>query len=227
MASFLMCNIDRRAAGKSQKGRSYCPACKHNLSPWELVPIISYFFLKGNCRNCKTAISPIYPIGELFLALVFALAYELSPNLPIFLWHAFVAGLLFYIAYVDFKVKVVEDGALGAFLAAILVHSILGLGPDWRVRLIGTLVLGLSLYVLWRMKPEGIGFGDVLFSGMMGMILGPIWGARAFLIGIIFALTAALILISKGKAHGKTALPLLPFLGAGTWIVLMLQLWLL
>ena len=34
------------------KGRSYCPNCYHQLSWYDLLPIVSYLCLKGRCRYC-------------------------------------------------------------------------------------------------------------------------------------------------------------------------------
>ena len=54
--------------------RSACPSCGHTLAPLELVPVISYLVLKGNCRKCGKRISPLYPIIELMTGLLFAAA---------------------------------------------------------------------------------------------------------------------------------------------------------
>ena len=44
------------------KGTSFCPHCQHRIMPYDLIPILSYVFLKGECRYCKTHISLRYPI---------------------------------------------------------------------------------------------------------------------------------------------------------------------
>lgn len=41
--------------------RSYCPNCEHQLHWYELIPVLSYVYQGGKCRNCKQRISPIYP----------------------------------------------------------------------------------------------------------------------------------------------------------------------
>ena len=45
-------------------GRSHCPKCNHVLSPLELIPVISFIFLGGKCKECKTTISLRYPLIE-------------------------------------------------------------------------------------------------------------------------------------------------------------------
>src|SRR5204863_96622 len=34
--------------------RSACPKCGHQIAPWENIPVISYLFLRGRCKACKT-----------------------------------------------------------------------------------------------------------------------------------------------------------------------------
>ena len=46
--------------------RSYCPKCNHKLGFWDLIPVLSYIFLKGRCRYCKEKISARYIIMEIF-----------------------------------------------------------------------------------------------------------------------------------------------------------------
>lgn len=55
--------------------RSYCPVCKHKLAFFDLIPILSFIFLKGRCKYCKTKISPRYFLLELSNGLVFVCFY--------------------------------------------------------------------------------------------------------------------------------------------------------
>ena len=41
---------------------SHCPNCNHKLTPLELIPIFSFLFQKGKCKNCKVKISWFYTI---------------------------------------------------------------------------------------------------------------------------------------------------------------------
>ena len=63
--------------------RSYCPKCKNKLKFWDLIPILSYIFLKGNCRYCHEKINPRYIIIEFFSGL-FYLLFVLSLKIDIF-----------------------------------------------------------------------------------------------------------------------------------------------
>ena len=62
---------------------SACPKCNHQLHAIDLIPIISWIFLRGKCRYCKAPISIQYPLGEFFMALIIGLSYfKTGPGLP-------------------------------------------------------------------------------------------------------------------------------------------------
>lgn len=53
--------------------RSYCPKCNHKLNFWDLIPVLSYIFLGGKCRYCKSKIRPRYIIIEILSGIAFLL----------------------------------------------------------------------------------------------------------------------------------------------------------
>ena len=55
-------------------GRSKCPSCGRTIKWYENIPVLSYVLLRGRCANCKTRISPRYPLIELTTGILFALA---------------------------------------------------------------------------------------------------------------------------------------------------------
>lgn len=67
VGSFLNVVIYRLPRGLSvgKPTYSFCPTCERRLSPLELVPILSWVFQGGKCRQCKTKISPRYLLVEL------------------------------------------------------------------------------------------------------------------------------------------------------------------
>ena len=60
--SFLNCAAWRLGHGESVlRGRSHCTACGHVLGAADLVPILSWLFLRGKCRYCGSRIPARYP----------------------------------------------------------------------------------------------------------------------------------------------------------------------
>ena len=59
------------------RARSFCPSCKHQLSWFENLPIVSYLVLRGKCRHCKVPIASRYLWVEILVATIFSLtAYQ-------------------------------------------------------------------------------------------------------------------------------------------------------
>ena len=54
-------------------GRSHCSACGHVLAFYDMVPVLSWLFLKGRCRYCRAPVSIQYPAVELLTASAFIL----------------------------------------------------------------------------------------------------------------------------------------------------------
>ena len=52
--------------------RSRCPSCGHEIRWHENIPVLSWLRLRGRCSECKTRISPRYPIVELLTGVLFA-----------------------------------------------------------------------------------------------------------------------------------------------------------
>ncbi len=52
---------------------SFCPNCNHKLGFFELIPVLSYIFLGGKCKQCKQKIRPRYLIIEILSGIVLVL----------------------------------------------------------------------------------------------------------------------------------------------------------
>jgi leader peptidase (prepilin peptidase)/N-methyltransferase len=72
IGSFINVLVYRLPAGKSiiHPG-SACPHCGHPIRPRDNIPVISWFVLRGRCRDCGEPISVRYPLVEIMMSLVF------------------------------------------------------------------------------------------------------------------------------------------------------------
>jgi len=78
IGSFLNVVIYRLPRDKSLAfPPSMCPGCEKPIRFYDNIPILSWLFLGGRCRNCKMLITPRYMIVELMTGLMFVAVFLL------------------------------------------------------------------------------------------------------------------------------------------------------
>lgn len=111
--------------------RSFCPNCNHKLSFWDMIPILSYLFLKGKCRYCGQKIRIRYLLLEVCSGIVFLL-FAISLNLKlsqIDRWFYLAFGLLymaglFIIAGIDKEKHLVSKPVVLYEIVIISMHML-------------------------------------------------------------------------------------------------------
>lgn len=87
--------------------RSYCPKCNHKLNFWDLIPVLSYIFLGGKCRYCKSKIRPRYIIIEILSGIAFLLFAILLDIDILKIEYTKIAALIFGILFFSTVIIVV------------------------------------------------------------------------------------------------------------------------
>ena len=83
LGSFCNVVILRMAQGRSVVfPPSQCPHCSHRLSPFDLIPIFGWVFLRGRCRYCAAPVSIQYPLVETAVASIMATVFFALPFHP-------------------------------------------------------------------------------------------------------------------------------------------------
>ena len=117
VGSFLNCVIYRLEKEESfLKGRSYCPRCKHKLGLLDLIPVLSFMWLRGRCRYCHEKISVQYPLVEIATGLLFLLTYKLQPTTYNFIIVPFMVAIFVY----DLKHYIIPDKVIYPAIAVAL-----------------------------------------------------------------------------------------------------------
>src|SRR5438874_11153083 len=93
VGSFLNVCIHRMPLGQSiVSPPSHCPHCKYSI-PWYLnIPLITWIYLRGKCKNCGAPISSRYFLVELILGVTFLGCW-------LELWRNWSLLALFYILF--------------------------------------------------------------------------------------------------------------------------------
>ena len=84
IGSFLNVVIYRLPRGMSlSKPGSHCPKCGHAIRWYHNLPIVGWLLLRGRCYDCKSPISPRYPLVEFAVAAMFVALAIVDVYLPI------------------------------------------------------------------------------------------------------------------------------------------------
>ena len=204
------------------KGRSICPRCKKQIAWFDNIPLFSFIFLGGKCRNCKKIISWRYPAIELSTALGFFLTFQgLTLKGEYSIYSLTIALILFCILeiifIIDLEHRIIPDLFifLGLFFSLFIVQN----SPLTNL-LSGFVCASFLLIIHLLTKGRGMGLGDVKFAILGGIIVGlplsPVWLFIAFLTG---ALTGIILILSK-KAGLKSKVAFGPFLVAAIPVTL-------
>jgi prepilin signal peptidase PulO-like enzyme (type II secretory pathway) len=220
IGSFLNVVIYRIPIKKSiSNPPSFCPICNHKLRFYDNIPLFSYLFLKGRCRDCKTRISPRYPLVEALTAFLFALSYYFKGLGFDLILSVILISALIIVSFTDIEHGIIPNVVILPFTAIGLVVSIILKPQKWWVILAFAFGAFLFMLIISLVYPKGMGMGDVKLSLMAGSFLvekiipGLFIG---FLAGSIYGL--AMIIIKKKKF--KQTIPFGPFISSGCIIAL-------
>ncbi|WP_144711493.1 A24 family peptidase [Curtobacterium pusillum] len=239
VGSFLNVVIHRVPAGLSVvRPRSSCPNCGSAIRSFDNVPVVSWLLLGGRCRDCRTPISPRYPLVELATGLLFAVvalwtvsgrqSMPAADSASILLVLAFLYLMAISVALtmIDLDTHRLPNAVvLPAYPVMLtLLAAASALSGDW-----GALLRGVSgmfalaaVYLLLALAvPGGMGFGDVKLAGVIGLALAYLgWGPLAvgsfgaFLLGGSFAI----VLVVTRRAGRRSGIPFGPWMVGGAWI---------
>jgi leader peptidase (prepilin peptidase)/N-methyltransferase len=219
--SFINVVILRIPAGESVVTvPSHCPSCKKKLKWYELLPILSYIFLRGRCSGCKVSVSAQYPIVEAVngaLWVLVALFFENPPHIQIF--GCLAASALLAIAVIDARTMEIPP----PLNISILVLGAARLAFDYQNWLLYTIgfvsVSGFLLLLFILSGGRAIGGGDIKLMAACGLFLGWQLIILAFFTG---ALLGSVVHITRMivKKAGRT-LAFGPYLAAGVFISLL------
>jgi leader peptidase (prepilin peptidase) / N-methyltransferase len=197
---------------------SACMNCGKPIAWRDNVPLFSYLFLRGRCRNCQTSIALRYPAVELTTALLVSgclLRFGFTPRAAV---GAFFCAVLVAISAIDFEHRIVPNKIVVPAAAVVLVaQTAIHPSPVWAI---GSFGAALFLFVALLAYPKGMGMGDVKLALLLGAALGrtvPV----ALMIGMLSALVPAVVLFMRhGAAARKKAIPFAPFLSLGGVVAL-------
>lgn len=184
---------------------SFCPKCGEPIKKYDLIPVLSWLFLRGKCRSCKSPISPRYPLIELLggaLAVLCVYHYGMeNPFQSVTVFAAF--AVMTAVAIIDADTMEIPDGLHIALcvpaLAALFVFPQVGL----LSRIIGMFCVSVPLLIIALVIPGAFGGGDIKLMIPAGFFLGWKLSLAALFIAVLLGGGYGIYLMASGKKGKK------------------------
>ena len=200
--------------------RSQCPACKHALAWYDLIPLFSWIFLRGTCRYCQCSISALYPFIELITALCMMALYTRIPLYQFPVYFLFFSALIVTIR-TDIETMLISRYttlfAIPVSILACAVHLI----PLTITQSITGMILGYALLwiaaklCLYFVRQEGMGQGNIELLAFIGSVTGPLGVWATLLLSTTIGSILGIIYMRWCRSSRSLRIPFGPFLAFG------------
>lgn len=197
-------------------GSSHCPKCMVSITPYDLIPILSYLFLNGKCRQCKEPISWRYPLIEFITALSFVLVYLQYGYSYFTIIGILLASILIIVTMIDIDTMEIYDRF--QIMILTLAFGMLLISPlPLLDHLIGFFVISVPFYLIAYLT-GGIGGGDIKLIAVAGLLLGYKATLIAFFIASILGGSVAVYLLLTKQKERKSLIAFGPYLCVGIYL---------
>jgi len=221
LGSFLNVLLYRYNTGRSAisfseaQGRSRCMHCGQKLGAGDLIPLLSYAYLRGACRYCRSHISFQYPAVEAAAAVLSVLVYLQHPEPAQYALGLAVWLTLLFIVVYDLRHQIIPWSASGLLSALVLLQVFIfqfSVSNLWAGPALAAPLFLLSLVSRGRW----MGWGDGPLELCLGWLLGLTAGLTALFIAFWTGAVVGIALLTFGKGVTmKSEVPFAPFLILG------------
>jgi prepilin signal peptidase PulO-like enzyme (type II secretory pathway) len=198
---------------------SECVNCHHKLGFWDLIPVLSFLYLRGKCRYCEKKISLQYPIVELFtgFGLFFVSEYGFGLLEDIWLSGIFILGVLIFLY--DLKYFLILDRFIAIGIIWIFVGLIFFQKSNFVENfLVATIIFLFFFSIYFFSKGKWMGGGDSKLGFLIGLWLGWPLGVLSIFLASVLGSVWGLSLVASNMAKMKSRIPFGPFMVIGAWI---------
>ena len=206
------------------KPQSHCTTCNHSLNVLDLFPIISYMFLRGKCRYCKSKVNLFYPLFETITGLLFMICYlKYGFSYELIIALVFISMSLIIIIS-DYQTMIIPDSVLIISSILIIITDIFGIGLMKTGSAIINGLIAFALMYLLKLfgdllfKKESMGGGDIKLMFVFGLVLGWPTALLSIFASSFIGLPVSMVMIAKSDSH---EIPWGPFLTIAAIILLL------
>ncbi|MBU2082241.1 prepilin peptidase [Patescibacteria group bacterium] len=198
-------------------GRSFCPECKARLKWFDLIPLLSFIFLRGRCRYCNKTIYWQYPIVEILSGFIWVFVWSLGFEFWNFVYYIFIFSALLVIAVYDFKWKIIPDKIIYPAIAVALIYNF-----NVSSLLVATAAFLFFFSIYFFSNGKAMGLGDAKLAILIGLFFSPAAASMAFITAFVIGAISGIILIVFGKKTLKSQIAFGPFVVIGATIAFLI-----
>lgn len=198
--------------------RSHCPSCEHTLGVTELIPVVSYLWQKGRCKNCGEPISPKYPLFELVTACLFTISPLVVGWSKELLIALLLISLVVIVSISDLHKMLIPNRVLLFFGITIFVIRLFMPTELWWDAYVGALLGFGLLYLIAVVSKGGMGGGDIKLFAVLGLFVGVKGILLTLFLAAFLGMLFGLFLLLTRKLKRKQPMPFAPFIGVAALI---------
>jgi leader peptidase (prepilin peptidase)/N-methyltransferase len=199
---------------------SHCPACQSAIRWFDNIPVVSFLWLRGRCRACRSPISLRYPAVEAVTAALYALAAWHFGSQPALVWAWLLIAALVAVTAIDLEHQLIPDRITLPGIAVGFVASVLTSRTSWLESLVGVLVGGGVFFLVIVVSRGGMGGGDMKLGAMIGAFLGWKLTVLTIMLAVVSGGVVGVALLITGLRQRRDPVPFGPFLAASALVSL-------
>lgn len=214
--------------------RSYCESCQRPLASIDMVPVLSYAWLRGKCRHCKAAVPFRIVLVELATGALFLAVFLLYGFGVDFVVLSACLSLLLLVSIIDLEHGLILDRMVFPSIVLLLL-----LAPFWSdiglartflgdetliASMANSYLSGLGAFLVFLIialigiaifHRDAMGGGDVKFAAVLGLMVGFPGILIAFWVSSVGGGLIAIGLILARKKRLKDSMKNGPFMAMG------------
>jgi len=208
--------------------RSHCPQCNVPISWYDNIPVLSWLWLRGKCRNCQRSISQLYPVVEILTAGMLYFLYLFVPLQFFFAYFIFFSALIVTFRS-DLETMLISQWVTLFLIPLGPLFSMVGWLPISLLESVLGAILGyLFLFAIGKVfylltGKMGIGAGDFELLALIGAFSGIFGAWLTLLVASITGSLFGIVYLMLTKSGRNAKIPFGPFLSLAAIVVVLVQ----